>query len=94
MFLGIVCIHKETPILGLTFAARLNFCGVVSGDCSNILPRRVPFPGEVSHTGFPEKKSRNTGKLALKHLQMLRGLPFFFLADNVAALLHPCTEVL
>lgn len=51
-----------------------------------------PFPGELSCTGFPEKKSRNTGKLSLKHLQMLRGL--HFLADTVAALLHPCAEVL
>lgn len=51
-----------------------------------------PFPGELSCTGFPEKKSRNTGKLSLKPLQMQRGLRF--LADTVAALLHPCAEVL
>lgn len=83
------CIFKETSILGLTFVMRLHFCGVVISDCSNILLRRVPSPGEFSCTGFPENKSRNTGKLSL---QMLRGLPF--LADTVAALLHPCAEVL
>ena len=85
-------IFKETSILGLTCVMRLHFCGVVTSDCSNVLLRKVPFPGELSCTGFPEKKSRNRGKLSLKHLQMLRGLPF--LADTVAALLHPCTEVL
>lgn len=92
-FGGLVfCVFKETSISGLTFVMRLRFCGVVTNDCSNVLLRRVPFPGELSCIGFPEKKSRNTGKLSLKHLQMLRGLPF--LADTVAALLHPRTEVL
>lgn len=58
-----VCIFKETSILGSNYVMRLHFCGVVASDCSSILLRRVPFPGELSCVGFPEKKSRNTGKL-------------------------------
>ena len=82
------CIFKGTSILELTYVMRLRFCRVIASDSSHILPSRVPFPGEPLCTGFPEKKPRNAGRLSLKHLPVLRGLPAP--AGAVAAPLHPC----
>lgn len=50
-----VCIFRETSTSGLTFAARLHFCEIVSSDnWSSVLRRAVPWWGLIHRLSWKE----------------------------------------